>query len=99
MYRVRWENEFCIDSFDRPSMDEAIHDALDLLLEWESQERYDWKSTQPSQEQIDRWNYMIDECHVGVFRLDGERLVHVWNPTEDDFKRVGWMYFDDLDRK
>ena len=105
MYRVLWDTDNCCDSFESPSFGQAKQDALDLLLEWESQEMCTWHSTRPLPDQIDDWNYMIDNCCVEVIEYDDdsdencEAYHTVWEPSDEDLKQIGWVYFDELNWK
>lgn len=105
MYKVLWDTDSCCDSFISPSLEQAKEDALDLLLEWGTQEMHDWNSTRPLPDQIERWDYMIDNCCVWVIeceddsRIDCDAYNTVWEPTDEDLKQIGWVYFDELNWK
>lgn len=100
MYRVLWETDDCVDSFESTSFGQAKQDALDLLIEWEVQEMSDWGLYHPTQEQIDRWDYMIESCFVSVIECepgDFEIYQEVWEPDDEDLDRIGWKYYEELE--
>ena len=105
MYRVRWDTDSCCDSFASPSFGQAKQDALDLLLEWETQQMCEWHSTRPLPEQIDAWDYMIDNCYAEVIECnddsgaDSDECHTVWQPNDEELKYIGWVYFDELNWK
>lgn len=100
MYRVLWETDDCVDSFQSTSLGQAKQDALDLLIEWETQEMADWKQCSPMKDQIDSWDFMIDTCWVSVVEYeseDSELYDEVWAPNDEDLDRIGWKYYEELE--
>lgn len=96
---VLWDTDSCADGFRSNSFEHAKRDALDLLLEWETQEQMEWDGFTPTPEQIDSWDYMIESCSVMVCRHfpdDSDNYEEVWAPDDDELKRVGWVYYEEL---
>lgn len=99
VWGVLWDTDNVCDFFKSPSFEQAKCDALDLLIEWETQEMSEWNNLQPTQEQIERWDYMIDNCSVEVIRYYKPNIddcEEVWEPTQADLDRVGWKYWDQI---
>lgn len=93
MYRVVWDNENYADFSPQEyiTFAEAEEEAKKLLHFWISEERkkWNWNKTshlpEPTEEQIDDWNHMIENCDVYIIKT--EELVL----SDDDYKEVGWV--------
>lgn len=68
--------------------------AMDVLMEW--MDFFD-PTIEPSPAE-DAWNYMIDNCSVRVMELDPEtgEYEDEWEPSDDDFRNVGWLHWEDM---
>ena len=96
-YRVCYDTEHFSGSFGCDSLESAKSYALDTLMEWMSQERSEWKSDTPTDEEKERWDYMIYNCGVSVEEYDeraGE-YISAWEPSDLDVDCIGWLLFDE----
>jgi len=96
-FQMLFDTGDCVDGIDFDSFEAAKNDALDTLIEWEVQETHDWQGMNPTEEQIESWDYMIYNCSVEVREYDPstDEYETVWEPTYEDEESVGWMPWED----
>lgn len=98
VYTVVYDTEHFCDGFDCSSYNDAVGSALNILMEW-IYEGADitWRpmdGTVPTQEQIDDWNYFIEnnECRIYKHAAGTECQDHdiVWYMDQEDVEPIGW---------
>ena len=79
------------------SYGEAHEHVMDTLLEWMADEMSGWKHDEPSDEEKERWDYMIYNCSVCVDKYNPETDEYetVWEPSYEDEHRIGWKPFEE----
>lgn len=98
VYTVIYDTENFCDGFDCNSYEDAVGSALNILMEW-IYEGADiaWRpmdGTEPTQEQIDDWNYFISNNEVRIYKhaagteYDDDDLV--WYMDAEDVEQIGW---------
>ena len=89
-----------VDGIGFDSFEAAKEDALDTLIEWEAETMSDWKSSNPTEDEIEHWDYMIYSCSVEVQKYNPEKdeYEEYWSPSYEDEKLVGWMEWKELQK-
>ena len=111
-YRTIWDGDHFIDGQDHDSLEAAIADAEDTLVEWAAESMSTWKfgedimTPAPTEEQIEDWDYMIYNCGAHVVAFDektgeyGDYLDDaVWPRSQEDLDNLGWMLWEDYVKK
>lgn len=114
-YRMIYDGDHFIDGTDCASLEAAIGAAKDTLIMWQQEEwaekKWEWDDKaccyHPTEEQIEDWDYMIDNmgCYVveytGDEEYDGYTSLEyaVWPKTDQDLEEIGWMHWEDYVRK
>lgn len=98
VFTVVYDTENFCDGFDSPSYDDAVGSAMDILLNWmyndDTLTWTPWSEVQPTQDQVDAWNYLIESNEVRIYKhaagsdLDDEDIV--WYMDRDDVESIGW---------
>lgn len=104
-YKMIYDGDHFIDGTDHESLEAAICDAQDTLLLWQMEELRNWKYNEetnhyePTQEQIESWDYMI--YNMGCYVVEGENGIDdaVWPRTDADYEEVGWMPWEELAKR
>lgn len=98
MYKVVWHNENYINfapNDEYYTFEEAKNEAKNLLRFWASEEREKWAVnetthlSEPTEEQIDDWNEMIENCYIYIVKTEGIDL------SDEDYKEIGWMKWNE----
>ena len=93
MFQVIYADDHMIDGFECDSFEQAKAEALDILYTWQESAIADMQDTEnPSQEDIDNYDYIINEGCAYVEK-DGEEY---WYPSVEDLRAVHWMPWEDL---
>ena len=96
-YEVVYNTEHFSGSFTVPYPDTAISTAIDILMEWMMDERYNWNPNTgiPTKEQRDSWNHMIGTSTVFVYRripgkAEPDEEDVIWDMDDADLREIGW---------
>lgn len=92
-WRMVWDNDSACDGVDCESFGAAKANAEDTLIEWMSQTRVEWKDAfDPTEEELDDYNYMICNCSVSVYEYDPDtdEYTEYWSPSCEDEEALGW---------
>lgn len=98
MYKVVWHNENYADfapNREYYTFEEAEKEAKNLLCCWMSEEKKKWAVNEtthlpePTEEQIDDWNEMIENCYIYIVKTEGIDL------SDEDYKEIGWMKWNE----
>ena len=92
-YLVVWNTDSCCDGFYADSFEHAKADMEDLYIEWETQETFSWKDIlNPSEEQIENWDYMIDNCycHIDKYNFETDEYEEYYYPSDEELRKIGW---------
>ena len=95
-YKVIYDGGDFIDGTDwHETLEEAIDVAKEILGSWVCEERYHWHRPTPTDEEVEKFNMMIDECGVWV-EEEGHEEDEDWRYylTDEEYNEVGWMYYD-----
>ena len=93
MYKVIYADDHMIDGFECDDFERAKNEALDILLEWQVSAVNDLQDiNNPSEEDIDNYNYIIENGCVYIEK-DGEEF---WYPSAEDLQSVCWMPWEEL---
>ncbi len=93
-----------IDGSDHATLEEALFDARETLILWEQEEISDkgWQFDEngiphPTEEQIENWDYMINNCNCWVVEKDDQgNTVEEHYLTDEDYKEIGWQEWAEL---
>ena len=99
-WEVAWSTEDTSDGYCCDSFEEAKDGALDILATWQVEKIAEFKdSFNPTEEEIADYNYMIDNCYVEVHKYnpDTDEYEEYWEPSYEDEKSVGWVYWEELE--
>lgn len=98
VYTVVYDTENFCDSFDVNSYEEAVGNALDILMQWMLDDPditwHPGDDTEPTEEQKDEWNYLIENNEVRIYKhaygtdYDSDDLV--WYMQSYDVEPIGW---------
>lgn len=106
MYNVMYDTENFCDGYECPSIGQGKEDCLEIMIGWMSE--HDWYGERmPTQEEIDEWDCMIDNCSAFVTEMPDDYSVEkypdfsafdnaVWLPEEKDLKMIWWEYWDEI---
>ena len=101
-YKMVYDGDHFIDSIEYDSLEKAIASAEDTLGEWACEEMSNWKCDdkgfpQPTEEQIENWDYMIYNMGVWVVPADcdGDIDNAIWTPPDELRKQIGWLLWED----
>lgn len=94
-WRIHWETDSCSDGYDADSFGAAKNDALDTLLNWMMEESSEWESENPTEEEMEDWDYMIYNCGVSVYKYDPmkDEYEEYWSPDNDELEKIGWKTY------
>lgn len=102
-YCMCWSTDDCDDGIEFESFEAAKNDALDTYIIWMIEEDRNWKFVDgipcPTKEQIDSWDYMIDNCYCHVAKWSSEDNAYsdiVWEASDEELNAIGWKYIDEL---
>ena len=103
-YTMIYDGDSFIDGIDYDSIESAIASAEDTLCEWLCEGMHDWKFDdngipQPTEEQIEEWNYMIENCSVWVVPKGKDYDDAVWTMSDELCDQIGWLCWEDLVKK
>ena len=110
-YETVWDGDHFIDGQKHEDLESAINDAEETLIQWTSEQMWNWKFDDktnlpaPTEKQIEDWDYMIYNCGCYVVPFDEETGEYaslddaVWPRTDEDTDRIGWMLWEDLEKK
>lgn len=79
--------------------EEAKETALDILCDWQSNETCDWnRPFNPTEEQIDRYDYMIFNYRVWVeeYNEDEGYWEEIWSPSQEELEMCSWLEWEEL---
>lgn len=103
-----------VDGVEFDTFEEARNDALYTLEQWIVDEQIKWSFDvaddgisvipHPSEEQIDSWDRMINDCCVYVVEWDDvtsdwEDVDNAWFPSSDDEDALNWLEWSELKKK
>ena len=96
-WQMVWDTDSCCDGCYFDTFEAAKASAEDTLIEWEMEEVQGWTGYDPTDEQIDSWNYMIYNCSVEVrkYNPDTDEYEEYWYPSYEDVKNLGWVTWDE----
>lgn len=92
-YRMVWDTDSDCDGIDFESEGAAKCDAEDTLINWMVEERDLWKDPfNPTEDELDNYNYMIYNCSVYVTKYDPDtdEYEEVWSPSYEEEEKLGW---------
>ena len=103
-WRLVWETDDDCDGIDFNAFAQAKGNAEDLLVEWMSQTRQEWKDVwNPTDDELDDYNYMIVTCSVSVHNYDpnADEYAEFWSPTQEELEKLGWKELtrDDIENE
>jgi len=103
-YTMVYDGDSFIDGIDYDSIEAAIASAEDTLCEWSCEEMSGWKFDDnglplPTEEQIEHWDYMIENFCVYVVPKGGDMDDAVWFPSDELCDQIGWLYWEDYKKK
>ena len=98
VYTVVYDTDNFCDGFDMDDYDSAVGSALDVLMTWmldnTDLEWHPGDDTEPTEEQRDAWNYMIENYEVFIYKHQAGTECQdqdiVWYMNPDDVERIGW---------
>lgn len=92
-WAVVWDtSDFC-DGIGCPSFEYAKSDAIDTLVMWMTEARNEWEDVfNPTDEELDNYNYMICNSCVYVQKYDPmkDEYEDYWSPSYEDEESIGW---------
>lgn len=109
-YIVIWNTEDCCDStrYEYKTLEAAKNEMKEIYLEWLTAEQMNWNINKesfkpiPTEDQIEEWDNMIDNCYVYIRELDKdgniinkEDYYKFWL-SDDELKEIGWMEWSEL---
>lgn len=100
-----FDTEDTTDGIDFESFEAAKDDALETLVKWMIWERQEWTAGVfcPTEDELDRYNYMICNCSVWVSKYDPmtDEYEEYWSPSYEDEESVGWkkLTMEDIKRE
>jgi len=93
-WQMLFDNEECCDGIGFESFEAAKDDAIETLIKWMIWDREEWKAGpfDPTEDELDRYNYMICNCSVEVRKYDPEtdEYEEYWGPSYEDEEEIGW---------
>lgn len=97
-YRVLWDTDNCCDAYDCNSLGQAKADAEDTLINWATEEMSGWDGFNPTQKQIESYDYMIYNCSAVVQKYDpnADDYYTIWEP---DYEEIGFLPWEELKKK
>lgn len=103
-YTMVYDGDSFIDGIDYDTIEAAIASAEDTLLEWEAETMYGWKFDengipQPTEKQIEDWDYMIYNMGVWVVPKGKDYDDAVWTMSDELCEQIGWLTWEELLKK
>ena len=100
-YRVIWDTGDCYDGFNEETFEAAKDNALTILGEWMTQQAAESSSSdfhEWSDEDIEKWDFMICNCSVEVMRYNAltDEYEEWWSPSYEDEKEIGWLEYEEF---
>jgi len=97
-----------VNEFD--NFEDAKDDAINTLVEWICDEQYTWEVDKdgvphPTDEQIDSWDIMINECciYVREWKEDEQTYydekMNYWFPSYEEENDINWLEWEALKKK
>lgn len=88
-----WDNDSCVDGIGCDSFEAAKGDALDTLVFWMTEQRRLWDDfLAPTEDELDDYNYMIENCsvHIDRYNPNTDEYDDYWYPSYEDEEDIGW---------
>lgn len=88
-----WDTDSCCDGRGFESFEAAKEDAIDTLVLWMVDARNEWDELfNPTDEELDDYNYMIYSSSVYVQKYDPmtDEYENYWGPSYEDEEEIGW---------
>ena len=102
-YCMIFDTDNVTDGIEFESLEAAKCDAFDIYILWEGEEMWNWEMVdgipRPTEEQIENWDYMIDNCYCHVAKWVPEEDSYsetVWEPSDKELSDIGWDYWANL---
>lgn len=103
-FTMIYDGDSFIDGTDHETLEEALEAAKETLIFWEQCEVSDkgWQFDDkgiphPTEEQIENWDYMINNCNCWVVEKDDQgNTVEEHYLTDEDYKEIGWQEWAEL---
>lgn len=106
-YCMIFNTSDCTDGVEYDDFEEAKYAAREVLTNWIHDEQCKWEFDvngipHPTEEQIEEWDMMIEECSTYVAEWNEEEQdfydekMNYWFPEEDD---VDWLEWEELKKK
>lgn len=95
-FRVLWETNGMCDAVEADSFEEAKSIMENTFCFWMEEEYASWKNTEPTAEDIERWNIMIYDCHQMVQKYDPntDEYEDYWEFTDEELDSMGWKLME-----
>lgn len=88
-----WDTDDTCDGIGCPSFEYAESEAIDTLVMWMTDARNEWNDVfNPTDEELDDYNYMICTSSVYVQKYDPmtDEYEDYWGPSYEDEEEIGW---------
>lgn len=112
-YIVIWSIEDCCDStrFEYETLKDAKYEAKEIFYNWIITEQANWSVIISedeeryipvlSEDEIERWDYMIYNCYVYIRELDKDGNViddedYEYWLSDEEYEEIGWMEWSEL---
>lgn len=106
-YCLVWDNGHDTSGVEFDTYEEAKETMQNMYIGWSEAETDDWdwgsKFPDPTPEQIESWDQMIDECYCYIVEWNDE--LGEYNDsyygeglTDEELKEIGWDYWANVRR-
>ena len=101
-----WNTEDCTDGIEFDTEEEARDAMCETYIQWELEETAAWKcddngTLYPTEEQIEHWDMMIENCYCCVTEWDD--MIDEWmdtyyayNLSNEELKQILWVEYEEL---
>lgn len=92
-YMTVYNAEHFIDGTHYNTFEEARDAAYTILAEWVFDGMHILDKENYSEDALEGWNEMIEECWVAVYKYnpDTNEYEEFWEPSDEDYESVGWF--------
>ena len=89
------------DAMGCDTFEEAKEVVFETLINWEMEEFSGWESAEPTENEIENWDYMIYNCEsfVQKYNADTDEYEDYWYPSDDELDEIGWCLWEENNKK
>lgn len=112
-YCLVFDTDSCTDGAEFDDFEAAKATMIDIYISWATDESADWKTKEennrwilnPTEEQIEEWDYMIESCTCWIAEWNEEEKTYYDDDmnyyflSNEECEEINWQYWDEIVKK